>query len=382
MTRTSLALAILLLAGCNANGTPGDPPGEDPSGFRLEEVARGLDQPVHLAAPAEDPRLFVVEQPGRIRIIHRDRILPQPFLSISAKVGSGGERGLLSVAFHPRYAENGYFYVNYTDTQGDTRIERYRVSADPDRADPASAHLVLHVPQPFGNHNGGQIAFGPDGMLYVGMGDGGSGGDPQGHGQNRETLLGALLRLDVDGGDPYAVPADNPFVGGGGRGEIWAYGLRNPWRFSFDREAGLLFVADVGQNRREEVNAVPADAAGLDYGWNAMEGSACFPPNSECDPAGRVLPVLEYEQSGGACSVTGGFVYRGRVLPFLRGHYFYSDYCTGWLRSFRYEDGEAVDRKEWEVGSLGNVTSFGEDGFGELYVLTHGGRVLQLIADW
>ncbi len=291
---------------------------------------------------------------------------------------SGGERGLLSVAFHPRYASNGLFYVNYTDRGGDTRIERYRVGAHRDRADPASVKLVLRVEQPYANHNGGQIAFGPDGKLYVGMGDGGSGGDPHGHGQNPRTLLGAMLRLDVDAGDPYAVPRDNPFVGRpAARGEIWATGVRNPWRFSFDHRAGLLYVADVGQNRWEEVNVVEAGKGGLDYGWNVMEASHCFRAE-RCDRSGRVIPVLEYDHSEG-CTVIGGYVYRGSRLPALQGHYFYADYCEGWVRSFRYRGGAAADRRTWDFGDVGNVLSFGEDGAGELYVLSDRGKVYRMV---
>jgi hypothetical protein len=347
-------------------------------GLRAVVVAEGLASPVYVAAPAGDPRLFVVEQPGRIRIVQNGQLLATPFLDIVAQVGSGGERGLLSVAFHPRYAQNGFFYVDYTDRAGNTRIERYRVSADPNRADPASAQLVIAIDQPFANHNGGLVMFGPDGRLYVGMGDGGSGGDPLGHGQNPATLLGDILRLDVDAaGQPYAVPPDNPFVGQAGRrGEIWATGVRNPWRFAFD--AGLLYLADVGQNAWEEVNVVPAGQAGLNYGWNVMEGAHCFSPSTGCSQAGLVIPALEYPHEGGACSVTGGFVYRGSDMPSLQGRYFYGDYCAGWIRSFRYAGGQATDRRAWEVGDVGNILSFGEDARRELYVASSNGRVYRL----
>lgn len=371
-------LALVLLAACSGDGGSGPPePGE--ARVRLEEVASGLSGPVHLAAPPGDPRLFVVEQPGRIRVVEDGVLLPAPFLDITDRVSSGGERGLLSVAFHPSYAANGFFYVDYTDRSGDTRVERYRVGADRNRADPASAKTLLHVPQPFPNHNGGLVVFGPDGKLYVGMGDGGSAGDPQGRGQDRGTLLGKVLRIDVDGGDPYAVPPDNPFVGeAGARGEVWATGVRNPWRFAFDREAGLLYLADVGQSAAEEVNVVPAGAAGLNYGWSVMEGSRCFRPAEGCGRAGLVLPVLEYSHAEG-CSVTGGHVYRGQRIPALRGHYFYADYCRGWVRSFRHEGGQAVDRREWELGGVGSVLSFGEDAAGELYLLSATGRVYRLV---
>jgi len=363
---------------------PRTPPGNGnggPQAVRLTQVAGGLESPVHLTAPPGDSRLFVVEQPGRIRVIEDGELLPTPFLDIVSKVGSGqSEQGLLSVAFHPDYASNGRFYVNYTDRSGDTRVERYTVSAaDPNRADEASAKLILAVDQPFSNHNGGLLLFGPDGMLYVGMGDGGSGGDPQGHGQNRGTLLGALLRIDVDGGDPYAIPPDNPYVGeSGARGEIWAIGLRNPWRFAFDAPANRLYVADVGQNRYEEVNVVDADASGLNYGWNIMEGAHCYPGGS-CGTSGLVLPALEYTHDDG-CSVTGGLVYRGAAIPSLVGHYLYADYCAGWIRSFRYDGAAANDQRELVAGGAGNILSFGQDAAGELYVLSSNGRVYRIEA--
>lgn len=339
------------------------------------QVASGLQSPVHLTSPASDARLFIVEQPGRIRIVENGQLLPTPFLDIVAKVSSGGERGLLSVAFHPQYAQNGQFYVNYTDKAGDTRIERYRVSANRNLADPASASLVLHVRQPYSNHNGGLVAFGPDGMLYVGMGDGGGGGDPEEAGQDPLQLLGKLLRIDVDAAQPYGMPANNPYAGRpGGRGEIWALGMRNPWRFSFDHTAKLLYVADVGQNRLEEVNVVPAGEAGVNYGWDVMEASDCFEPGSGCPRAGLTLPVLEYTHDDG-CSITGGFVYRGQAIPGLQGHYLYADYCEGWVRSFRYTDGQAADKRSYPLPDVGNISSFGEDSQRELYLVSHRGTV-------
>ncbi|HEX5724858.1 MAG TPA: PQQ-dependent sugar dehydrogenase [Longimicrobiaceae bacterium] len=376
-----LLLSLAACSGGNPSSGGGGGGGPPPTGLpdlRLERVVDGLASPVFVTAPAGDPRLFVVEQPGRIRIVRGGALLPTPFLDLTAKVSSGGERGLLSVAFHPRYAQNGFFYVNYTGQGGHTRVERYRVGANPDQADPASAQLVLFVEQPYSNHNGGLVMFGPDGKLYVGMGDGGSGGDPQNHGQDASTLLGDLLRLDVDAGQPYAIPADNPFVGQAGRrAEIWATGVRNPWRFSFDRTANLLYLADVGQNRWEEVNVVPAGQAGVNYGWRIMEGSSCY-PSGGCARTGLTEPVLEYSHSDG-CSVTGGYVYRGRAIPGLRGHYFYADYCNGWIRSFRYAGGTVSDRHEWELGNVGNISSFGEDADGELYVVSHAGAVYKLV---
>lgn len=368
-------LPLLLLAACSGSepGDPGETPGQP--ALRLVEVASGLQSPVHLTAPATDARLFIVEQPGRIRIVENGQLLPTPFLDIAAKVSSGGERGLLSVAFHPGYAQNGQFYVNYTDKAGDTRIERYRVSANRNLADPASASPVLHVRQPYSNHNGGLVVFGPDGMLYVGMGDGGGGGDPEEAGQDPLQLLGKLLRIDVDAAQPYGMPAGNPYAGGsGGRGEMWALGMRNPWRFSFDHAANLLYVADVGQNRLEEVNVVPAGEGGVNYGWDVMEASDCFEPSSGCSREGLTLPVLEYTHDDG-CSITGGFVYRGQAIPGLQGHYLYADYCEGWVRSFRYADGQAADKRSYPLPDVGNISSFGEDSQRELYVISHRGTV-------
>jgi len=359
---------------------PGDP---GPSGLAVEEVVGGLASPVYLTvAPGpegtRDRRLFIVEQPGRIRIVGVDGILRStPFLDITDRVDCCGERGLLSVAFHPDYAASGWFFVNYTDDDGDTRVERYTVSDDPALADESSAELILQVPQPFGNHNGGLNVFGPDGMLYVGLGDGGSGGDPQGNGQNRGTLLGSLLRLDVDEGLPYTVPDDNPFVGTpGARPEIWAYGLRNPWRYSFDHQAGELYIADVGQNQWEEINRVPADKGGLNFGWNVMEASHCY-GNGTCDEEGLTLPVAEYSHAEG-CSVTGGYVYRGSALPALTGHYFFADYCDGWVRSLEPGGGNTPSVRSWSLGDLGRITSFGEDSEGELYILSQDGSMYRL----
>ncbi|MCI0436987.1 MAG: PQQ-dependent sugar dehydrogenase [Gemmatimonadetes bacterium] len=372
--RSWLVIALLACADSPADDSE---PGPGPPALTATIVASGLSAPVHLAAPIGDARLFVVEQAGRIRIVRDAQLLQQPFLDITDIVGSGGERGLLSVAFHPAFVTNGLFFVNYTDRAGATRIERYRVSADPERADRGSAKLLLTIAQPFANHNGGLIAFGPDGNLWIGMGDGGSRDDPQGNGQNPATLLGAMLRINVDAGDPYAIPADNPFVSvGGARPEIWAIGLRNPWRFAFDRSTGELYIADVGQEDWEEVNAAPVTAAGLNYGWNTMEGRHCF-RTVTCNTAGLTLPVLEYGHGEG-CSITGGHVYRGAALPFLRGHFVYGDYCGGWVRSFRRTDSGVADAREWPLGSLGRILSFGEDVGGELYVMTDAGRVYRL----
>ncbi|HJQ20159.1 MAG TPA: PQQ-dependent sugar dehydrogenase [Gemmatimonadaceae bacterium] len=372
---TPLLLCLSALLACG-DSTP--PIAAVPGVLAVHVVASGLSSPLYLTAPAGDARLFIVEQGGRIRVVKNGTLLPQPYLDVSARISSGGERGLLGLAFHPAFARNGYFYVNYTDPQGNTKVERYHASPTSDVADATSGFSILAVAQPFANHNGGDVVFGADGMLYVGMGDGGSGGDPQGNGQNKSTLLGKLLRLDVDGGTPYRVPSDNPFVGqAGARGEIWALGLRNPWRFAFDRVGGTLYIADVGQGSYEEVNVVPATTAGVNYGWVIMEGLHCYNASS-CNQSGLRLPVLEYDHGEG-CSITGGFVYRGAAVPSLRGHYFYSDYCTGFLKSFRFANGSATDRHTWDVGNLGSVLSFGEDAAGELYILSANGSVYKIV---
>jgi len=346
----------------------------------LLRITAALTSPVHAAAPPGDAsRLFVVEQRGTVRVLRNDTLLAAAFLDIRALVSGGDEQGLLSMAFHPSYATNGYVYVSYTDTVGTSKVVRYQVS-DPETANPATAFEVLSVAQPFANHNGGLIAFGPDGMLYVGLGDGGSGGDPLGHGQNLGTLLGSVLRIDVDGGSPYAVPADNPFVTrAGARGEIWVYGLRNPWRFSFDRSLGDLYIGDVGQQRLEEVDVVTAStASGTNFGWNVMEGTSCYNA-AACSTVGLTLPVAEYTHADG-CSITGGFVYRGADVPALQGRYLYADYCRGWVRSFTYFGGQVVESSEWPELSPGTeVTSFAEDARGELYIMTRAGVLSRIV---
>ncbi len=347
--------------------------------LRFEPVADGLGQPVFLTAPPGDPRLFVVDQEGRILVVTAGAA--EVFLDVADLVSREREQGLLGLAFHPRYPDDPRFFVNYTDGAGRTRIVAYRVSADPDRADPASAQEVIAIPQPARNHNGGMVAFGPDGMLWVGMGDGGGSGDRFGHGQRPGTLLAAMLRLDVDGAAPYAIPADNPFAGGGGAPEVWAYGLRNPWRFAFD--GGLLYVADVGQNRFEEISVVDAgDHSGLNFGWPVMEGAACFSPAEGCRTAGLVQPVHTYAHGPG-CSITGGYVYRGAEVPGLQGHYLYGDFCSGEVHSLRVEGGVAVDLRNWSAEGAGTVpalTSFGVDGRGELYAVSGRGTVFRITA--
>jgi hypothetical protein len=367
--------AALMLVACKG-GDLLDPGHPIPPGLRLgldAFVTTGVSDPVFLTQPLNDGRIFVVEQSGRVRIVRDGAVQTTPFLDISSRVLYGGERGLLSIAFHPQYAINHFFYVYFTSQpNGDIHVERFTATSA-DIADANSSKVILtvsHSEQP--NHNGGLLTFGSDGMLYAGLGDGGGGGDPFLNGQNFHALLGSLLRVDVDHGDPYAIPASNPFASGtAGAPEVWAKGLRNPWRYAFDAPTGLLYIADVGQGAREEVDVQPANAGGLNYGWNIMEGLSCYNA-STCSTTGLTLPVLDYQHTNGACSITGGYVYRGSAIPDIVGHYFYSDYCAGFLRSFRYSNGAAVDQKDWEL-TMSNVTSFGVDAAGELYILTGSG---------
>lgn len=344
----------------------------------FEPIATDLDDPVAITH-AGDSRLFITLQAGRILIHDGAQLLPTPFLDIRTIVRSGGERGLLGLAFHPRYAENGFFFVNYTDLSGNTVVARYRVSADPNRADSSTRKQILFIVQPFANHNGGEIRFGRDGYLYIGMGDGGSGGDPGNRAQDLSALLGKMLRIDVDNGDPYAIPPSNPFVGNSSaRPEIWATGMRNPWRFSFDRDSGDLWIADVGQGNWEEVDFQPAASiGGENYGWRLMEGTHCFTPSSNCNPGNLVLPVIEYDHSGGACSVTGGYVYRGSRHPRLHGMYFYGDFCNGRIwGAVRNSAGEVTVRSLSDTAF--SISAFGEDLNGELYVAHYGGAVYRI----
>jgi glucose/arabinose dehydrogenase len=350
----------------------------DPQAYRLQEIARGFQHPVFVThAGDESGRLFVVEQGGTIRIIQNGSVLPELFLDLTGVAVEGAfEQGLLGLAFSPTYATDGHFFVNYTDVNGDTVVARYSVSADANRADPASAQVVIQIDQPFRNHNGGDMAFGPDGYLYVGMGDGGSAGDPQGNGQKMSIWLGKMLRLDVSD-EPYTVPSDNPFIRtAGALPEMWALGLRNPWRFSFDRATGDLYMADVGQGEWEEVNfQSAASAGGENYGWVHYEGNHKYGGGS---PAGLTFPVTEYSHSEGGCSVTGGYVYRGAALPNLNGIYLFGDYCTGLIWSL-YRAPEGWQRQLFMDTSL-TISSFGQDEAGEVYVVDHSGAVLQVVA--
>jgi glucose/arabinose dehydrogenase len=316
--------------------------------------------------------LFIVEQPGRIRILKNGQLLDAPFLDIRDRVGSNGsERGLLGLAFHPKFAENGYFYVNYTDRDGNTHIARF--TAKGDSADPASEKRLLFVQQPFPNHNGGALAFGPDGYLYIGLGDGGSQGDPYGNAQSLNSMLGKILRIDVDHGDPYAIPADNPFVNSGGAyKEIWAYGLRNPWRFSFDRLTKDLWIGDVGQDLWEEIDFVSAGTpGGLNFGWNKMEGRHPYKGSNQPE---FTAPVAEYPH-GAECSVTGGYVYRGAALPEWQGVYFYGDYCSGKIWGLPRP---ALGQSQLLFQTGFRISTFGVDEAGELYVADYNGTIYRL----
>ncbi|AQR67641.1 glucose dehydrogenase [Janthinobacterium sp. LM6] len=355
-----------------------------PLALVLQEVASGLNAPIFLTAPPGDSRLFILERPGRIRVLQNGSLQATPFLDISTLTTTSGEQGLLSLAFHPLYASNGYFFIYYTNLAGDIVIERRQVSAgNANVADPLSALTILTIAHPtFSTHYGGLLSFGPDGYLYAGTGDGGSAGDPPGNAQNTNVLLGKLLRLDVNASSvaqPYTIPPGNPFAAAGGRPEIWAYGLRNPWRYAFDVPAQLLYIADVGQASWEEVDVRPVGQAGNNYGWNVMEGAQCY-NSAGCNQAGLVLPVITYgHDTAGGCSITGGYVYRGVALPELAGQYLYSDYCSGWLRSFSYSNGTASAVTDWGIANVGNILSFGQDGQNELYMLSGTGKVYRIV---
>jgi glucose/arabinose dehydrogenase len=371
-----------LTAFATLQATPSTPNSASLGGLIAEVVVAGLEAPVGVVS-AGDARLFVVEQAGRIRIVSDGQLVGMPFLDLAARVSSDGERGLLGLAFHPSYAANGLFFVNYTrEPDGATVISRFRrLAGDPQRADPASEAILLVIPQPFSNHNGGQLQFGPDGRLYVALGDGGAADDPMCNAQRNDSLLGKLLRLDVDSGADsapfYSVPADNPFVGlGGFADEVWVVGLRNPWRFSFDRTTGDLLIGDVGQGDFEEVNFAPAGAqAGRNYGWRFMEGDSCRNPAGGLCPIGLscfhpsfTAPVVTYSHGSSDCSITGGYVYRGAMIPDLDGHYLFGDFCSGAVRVARDTGGG------WQVEDTGvvvpSLTSFGEDAAGEIYLVS------------
>ena len=351
------------------SGTPEAPH----SSIALKAVVKHqFSKPIFLAAsPDTTNRFFVVEQDGRILIIKGTSVLQKPFLDINEKLSTGGERGLLGLAFHPDFSSNGRLFVNYTRKEDRaTVIAEYQMASNPNQASQKEI-ILLVIPQPYGNHNGGMIAFGPDGSLYIGMGDGGAGGDPKNYAQNKDVLLGKFLRLDVDQQRPYGIPSDNPFVNKGGRPEIFSWGLRNPWRFSFDRETGKLWAGDVGQNDWEEIDVIEK---GKNYGWRLLEGMHCFNPESRCRTANELIdPVTEYAHSSGRCSVTGGYVYRGTKIPALLGTYLFGDFCTGEI--WGYKDG----RTQPLLTTDQQISSFGEDRDGELYVVGYGGEIFRIM---
>jgi glucose/arabinose dehydrogenase len=365
----------------SAPGTPAPSANSAARGVRFRKIGE-FDSPLYVTAPpGDEKRIFVVEQDGRIWVMLNGKRVARPFLDIGGRIVSGGEQGLLSMAFAPDYARSGRFYVDFTDRNGDTRVQEFRRSKrSPNRADSSTARQVLFVDQPYPNHNGGLVLFGPDGLLYVGMGDGGSAGDPENRAQNLDSLLGKLLRIDPRrrGSKRYRSPASNPFVGRAGRDEIYAYGLRNPWRFSFDRKTGDLYMGDVGQNRLEEIDFAPRGTArGRNYGWSCFEGARPYDSSRNCP--GAVRPLLDYDRSNGECSVTGGVVVRDPNLPALAGRYVYGDYCRGLLFSLRVSGGRATD-----VGSLdlrvSELSSFGEDARGRVYATSLNGPVYRLAA--
>jgi glucose/arabinose dehydrogenase len=347
-----------------------------PGGIALQQIASGLSRPVLVAAPPGDPRLFVVEQGGEIEIISGGVVQSTPFLDIG--VTCCGEQGLLGLAFHPQYASNGKFYVNYT-IGSVSRISEFTVSSNPNLANPGSERVLLTVNQPFANHNGGMLMFDDAGYLLIAFGDGGSGGDPDNRAENPNDLLGKLLRIDVNTTSPsrlYGIPASNPFVGGGGAPEVFMLGLRNPWRFDID--GGLAYIGDVGQGAREEVTILPANAAGANLGWNTWEGTSCF--QGPCGTSGFVFPQVEYTHAAG-CSVTGGQVYRGVSIPGLAGAYFYGDFCTGRIHSLVFEGGIVTKHtdRSGELGIVSQLSSFGYDAFGEVYVTSLTGQVFKIV---
>jgi glucose/arabinose dehydrogenase len=354
----------------------------DGNQYQLQEITNGLQRPL-LFTTANDGtnRMFIVEQGGHIWIMTDGAVGKQPFLDVSGLIStSGNERGLLGLAFHPQFKTNGQFFINYTDVNGNTVVARYSVLAsNPNIGDANSASFIIQIKQPFANHNGGNLAFGPDGYLYIGMGDGGSQGDPNGNGQNPKALLGKLLRLDIDSAQPYAAPKDNPAATNADFApEVWAMGLRNPWRFTFDRATGDLYIGDVGQNQWEEIDFQPADAVGgLNYGWNIMEGTHRY--SGEPEPQGLTAPIAEYSHSEGGCSITGGYVYRGTELPALNGVYFFADYCSGIIWS-TFRDASGAWQTNPFMDTDFTITSFGEDESGELYVINQGGSILKLTA--
>ncbi len=389
--RASLLAAAVLVPSLPACGSGG---GEAPDAFvpscepldgepalSLVQIATGFDMPVYVTAPPTDTeRLFVLEKTGTVRVIENGTLLPDPFLSVAVPGldGLDDERGLLGLAFHPDYATNRKLYVFYIDESNNEIVEQYlAVEGDPNHADPESAEQVFYLEDFAGNHNGGTLQFGPDGYLYIGIGDGGNANDEREYGQNTSVAFGKILRIDVDS-LPYTVPGDNP---GLPLDEIWSYGWRNPWRFSFDRMTGDLYVGDVGQGAWEEIDVEAAAASGGgNYGWNDMEGTHCFDPDPGCDQSNRITPVIEWDHNEG-CTAVGGYVYRGCSMPGHHGKYFYADYCGGWVRSFEWDGaGGVTNPQEWPELGGADIVSFGEDAAGELYIVRQDtGQVMRIV---
>jgi glucose/arabinose dehydrogenase len=359
-------------------------------------VASNLQHPVLVASPPGDSRLFIVEQRGVIKILKNGTVLGTPFLDIHSRVLSGGLQGMLGLAFDPNYAQNGAFYVNFTDLSGNSQVEGYRASSNPDVAEPTSRVTVLSINQPVGEHNGGSMAFGPlDGYLYIGMGDSGPNGDPSNYAQDPGLLLGKILRIDVDHGLPYRIPPDNPFVGVSGyRGEIWALGLRNPWGVSFDSQSGDLWTADVGESAWEEIDFQPASShGGENYGWRRMEGTHCYNPPSDCNDGTLTLPIYEFAHDAGRCAIQGGRLYRGPAIPFLDGSYFFGDFCTSRIWSLRYDGSQVSGLTEWTSQlqppageSIDVIVGICAGPNGEIYIVDRGrggadGEVYRIVID-
>ncbi|HET9259031.1 MAG TPA: PQQ-dependent sugar dehydrogenase [Acidimicrobiia bacterium] len=385
MTRTTRAGTLFACLALLATMFPAPALAND--GLALVRVGGNFSSPLYATAPAGDSRLFVVEQGGLVKVVKNNTTSANPYIDARSLITSprGGEQGLLGMAFHPGFTSNGKVYISYTDSGGALRVSELTVDPTADSVNLSSLRTIIRVPQPAPNHNGGMILFGPDRLFYLGLGDGGGSGDPDGNGQNINTLLGSILRINVDSdafpGDSlrnYSVPSSNPFVGKNGADEIYIYGLRNPWRFWIDPPTGRFYIGDVGQSSREEVTILePGQAPGANLGWDRLEGTQCYPPGTTCSSAGTVLPQIEYGRSGGAGSVTGGMVYRGRQIPSLVGTYFYGDFLAGWVRSFRY-NGSVTAHVTHPFGTS-LVSSFGIDGRGEMYVVSLGGSVWRIV---
>lgn len=382
------AASTTIPAGGSTTSVPGTTPTDlgELREVTLATVFEGFNfQPSAVGAPVGDDRIFVMQRHGTIRVLDAERnLVEENFIDLTDRVLAGGiEQGLLGMAFHPDYAENGRFFVYYTDKSGNRQLSEFAVSADnPNLADPDSEKVIFEYEQPENatdiRHYGGNLLFGPDGYLWVSMGDG---ADSRAQGQDPNTPYGTIVRIDVDSGDPYSVPPDNPFVDGGGLADVWAYGLRNPWRFSIDPVDGMIYIADVGHADQEEVNVVPIAEGGYNFGWSDMEGTRCF-HLTDCDPSDYTEPAVTYTHEEGL-SITGGFVYRGAEIPELHGTYFYSDWVQQWIRGFRFVDGEVTEARDWTEdlgGPVGSITSFGLDGHGEMYAVTYEGGLYKFTA--